>query len=498
MKICYIISTCNKYLETRVKYQMDIMFKNFPKKDIYYLTSKPDLEKRQFGWNCMDDEKNISWKYIYFIYHMNISDYDWYIFIDDDTYVYQNRLEKLLQNYNYNECYYIGKELNHVKHIFTPYMSGGSGYAISNALYSKMYSYVHENGINNSYKHWCDDLCIGLWIQEISKSDNIEVHQLNNDLLYLELHKSDIELTDAITFHKVITEEQFLFYHSIFEKEKKEKIPIINETIYNNSTTFVLISDILYWKKVKKTIIDLRSKGNWKGPIVLVTIDFELNNNFKDFYNITEIKFPMIDKSVLLEKIGPCGFSNSDKRELTKLNQWEKIHIFDDYFKKWERVVFLDAGLRVLDDVSHLLSLDYKDKILAPIDGKNYDHNKFECQLSNDKPELISSLVATFGESILKSNYMLNCIWIYDTNILNLCDKSQLIEAMNNYPLCKTNEMGIMNLLFHFKYHLWEPFPMKASNNKYLFDWCELNNVGTNWRDYCYIKYPVTISFGDT
>ena len=68
---------------------------------------------------------------------------------------------------------------------------------------------------------------------------------------------------------------------------------------------------------------------------------------------------------------------------------------------------------------------------------------------------------------------------------------------MNKYTFCKTNEMGIMNILFHFKYKLWEPLPIKATNNKFLFDWCELNNSNTNWRDYCYIKYPVTISFDD-
>jgi hypothetical protein len=60
MKICYIISTCDKYLDSRVKYQMDIMLKNVNKEDIYYLTSQPDIKNRQFGWYCMDDEKNIT------------------------------------------------------------------------------------------------------------------------------------------------------------------------------------------------------------------------------------------------------------------------------------------------------------------------------------------------------------------------------------------------------------------------------------------------------
>ena len=491
MKICYIISTCNKYLDTRVKYQMDIMLKNVNKEDIYYLTSKPDIKNRQFGWHCMDDEKNITWKYIHFIYNM-IIEYDWYIFIDDDTFVFEKRLLNLLKNYNTNENYYIGKKLEHIKNDFCIYMSGGSGYAISKGLYSLLYKYVKNAGINNSYKHWCDDLCIGLWIQEIAKTNKI--NQLNNNLFHLAEHENESQLTDAITFHKVMTKEQYEFYSSTVENVTLSE-KVIKE---NNETVFTLVTDLNYFNKAKRTIIDLRTKGNWYGDIILITINFDLNTNFKEFYNITEKKFPQIDKSILLFKIGEAGFvDTTDKREINKLNQWEKLHIFDDYFSKWSRVVFLDAGLRLLDDVKYLLEIDYKNKILAPKDGKLYDDRPFNCQLSYDKPELIDSLKSEFGEKILNSNYMLNCMWIYDTNILKICDKNQLIEAMNKYTFCKTNEMGIMNILFTFKYNLWERLPIKASNQKILFDWCELNNTNTNWRDYCYIKYPVTITFDE-
>jgi hypothetical protein len=49
------------------------------------------------------------------------------------------------------------------------------------------------------------------------------------------------------------------------------------------------------------------------------------------------------------------------------------------------------------------------------------------------------------------------------------------------------------------KYNLWKQFPhFVPGNKKYLFDWCELNNPETNWTDYCYLKYPVTINFDDT
>jgi len=266
---------------------------------------------------------------------------------------------------------------------------------------------------------------------------------------------------------------------------------------FTEDTTFALVTDISYWEKTKKTILDLRSIGKWNGNIVVYTIDFDLNHNFKDLYNIIEVKFPIIEKDILLKKIGKDGFSNSDKRELNKLNQWEKLHIFDSYFKRWQRIVFLDAGIRIFDDIKFLLELDYKNKILAPIDGKHYQHNKFKDQLSYDNQEAFNYLMSQYDSSILTSNHMLNCIWIYDTNILDLCDKNKLLDAMNNYPLCRTNEMGIMNLLFHFKYNLWQPFPVKASNGKYLFDWCEANNPNTTWRDYCLIKYPITIGFED-
>jgi hypothetical protein len=329
-----------------------------------------------------------------------------------------------------------------------------------------------------------------------------KVNQFNSNLFHLAEHENEAQLTDAVTFHKVITKDQYDFYTSIADKDTiiEEKNGLTSDVILqdNTDTVFALVTDLNYFNKSRRTIIDLRTKGNWYGDIVLITLNFDLNTNFKDYYNVTEKKFTQIDKSILLFKIGESGFvDTTDKREVNKLNQWEKLHVFDDYFSKWSRVVFLDAGLRVLDDVKYLLEIDYKNKILAPKDGKLYDDQSFNCQLSYDKPELIDSLKSEFGEKILNSNYMLNCMWIYDTNILKLCDKNQLIEAMNKYTFCKTNEMGIMNILFTFKYNLWERLPIKASNGKILFDWCELNNPNTSWRDYCYIKYPVTISFDD-
>ena len=265
-----------------------------------------------------------------------------------------------------------------------------------------------------------------------------------------------------------------------------------------NNTTVVIVTDQAYFWKAKVTINDLRTVGQWIGSIVLIILDFDLDEEYINSNNIIPKKFDHIDKTHLIKEIGPNGFPDSDKRELYKLNQWEKLHVFDEYFLQWERVIFLDAGLRVLDDIKYILELDYKNKILAPIDGKQLvvDPNSiFKHQLDHSIPDKIDLIKTDFGENIFEQHHMLNCMWVYDTNILKICNKQQLIWAMNKYPVCRTNEMGIMNLLFHFKYGLWEKFPPLASNGKYLFEWCELNNnFHTTWQNYCFIKYPITIS----
>jgi hypothetical protein len=270
---------------------------------------------------------------------------------------------------------------------------------------------------------------------------------------------------------------------------------------HNDDTIFVLVTDENYYNKCKRTILDLRSRGAWQGDIVCITVGFNLNTNFKQFYNITEVKFHEIDKSEYLRRIGN-GFPEGDGREHTKLTQWEKFHVFDEYFTKWKRVIYLDAGLRVLDSVKYLLELDYKGSFLCP--GEYYTEeqilkNKFANQLSKRDTLIIKELTEEYGLHILNERYFLNCIWIYDTAILKTIQKTELIEVMNKYPLFRTNEMGAMNLIITMKYKLWKPFPtMTLINGKYLFDWCELNRPGTTWNNYCLIKYPVTISFEDT
>jgi hypothetical protein len=278
-----------------------------------------------------------------------------------------------------------------------------------------------------------------------------------------------------------------------------------------DTTVFVLVTDHKYFPKAKTTIRDIRSRGEWHGDIVMIAIDFHANQNFLDFYQIQQKRFTHIqEKKDLCNILNYCPFSDTiDGREISKPNQWEKLHVFDPFFKQWNRVVFVDAGLRILHNVHEsFLKLDYKNAFLAPDDGGNYvslpnPDKLFKTQVSHGCQQRLRDSLEPFGGlDILEKNYFLNCVWVYDTAILDTCTKQEMINGIVNYPICKTNEMTMMNLFLHFKYKLWKPFPVHVPNTthkKILFDWCELNNPSpSTWCDYCLIKYPCTISMEDT
>lgn len=266
-------------------------------------------------------------------------------------------------------------------------------------------------------------------------------------------------------------------------------------------TVIVTLTDAGYFNRAKRTIIDIRSRGEWTGDLVLITVGFNAPTNFLDFYNIIQKRVEHINTNYIMEQYKKYPYKiEGDNRHILKLNQWDKFYVFDEWFKQWNKVIFFDAGLRVLDKISLLDSIDCDGKLMAPDDAAPYDNNKrFRLMWQLDaNPPATEKLFTEYSKDILDGRYFLNCIWVYDTALIDKCNMIPLINAMNNYPMCRCNEMTIMNLLFTFKLGVWKPFPEFAENGKRLFGWTEHDrNYGLDktWRDFCFIKYPTTINF---
>jgi hypothetical protein len=266
-------------------------------------------------------------------------------------------------------------------------------------------------------------------------------------------------------------------------------------------TVVVTLTDENYFSKAKRTIIDVRSRGEWTGDLVLITVGFTPSQNFLDYYNITHRRVEHINTDYIVEQYHKFPIKTlGDQRHLLKLTQWDKFYVFDSWFKQWEKVIFFDAGLRVFDKISILDEIPCEGKIMAPDDAPYYDNEKrfhlmFELSAN---PPAAEKLLEEYPKEMLNERYFLNCIWVYDTSLLNICTMSDMIEAMNKYPMCRCNEMTIMNLLFTMKHKVWQPFPEFVSSGKRLFGWVEYDrNYGpyNTWRNFCFIKYPCTINF---
>jgi len=259
-------------------------------------------------------------------------------------------------------------------------------------------------------------------------------------------------------------------------------------------TVVVTLTDQGYFHKCKQTIIDIRSRGEWTGDLVLITVGFDAPRNFLDYYRIIQKRVEHIDCSQILAsyRVHPIR-PTCDNREFAKLTQWDKFYVFDSFFAQWNKVIYVDAGLRVLDKIQYLADLPCENVLMAPDDAPAYDTTKrftniidVECN-----PATTAMVVEEYGD-ILNERYFLNCIWMYDTSLLQQITVKELIDTMNKYPICRCNEMTIMNLLVTFKYKVWKPFPdviHSANGIKRLFGWTERDRDYGNasWRDFSFI-----------
>ncbi len=261
------------------------------------------------------------------------------------------------------------------------------------------------------------------------------------------------------------------------------------------STVFVTLTDSSYAWKAKRTIEELRTKGKWEGDVVLIVVDYSPNQ--EDFPNTILHPVTHIDHTPLWEtwKTYPIK-KMDDNRHHGKVYQWDKLYVFSDFFKQWDRVVFIDAGMRIVDSVEHLLALSWQGKFLSPDDSDPYDNgNRLKIQFDwNANPVATRQLFEDFGNDWWTSKYFLNCIFLFDTRILEDAFED-MKQMMYNYPISLCNEMGIMNLYFTVKRKVWEAFPQRTlDDSKYLFGWSEFNyRERPNWQQFCFLKYPATI-----
>lgn len=205
MSVCYVILTCQAFIKTRCEWQNNTFLKDVDPKDVYFLSAVPE-EPNIYGWNTQDDYASCPMKYIKFFKNMYV-DYDWYVFIDDDTFINTFRLLPLLATYNANELYYIGQP--GTEHGIT-FMSGGAGFCISRPLYKKLIDHVRNKSDSELRYIVYGDATLGSWITHVP-----DVKYETNYKFYSETHKNEKQLQENVSFHYLKKREHFDYYYSM-------------------------------------------------------------------------------------------------------------------------------------------------------------------------------------------------------------------------------------------------------------------------------------------
>lgn len=155
----YVILTCERYLTTRCQWARDSWLRHIKS---YLFLSARSSGTDVIGWDTIDTYESCPIKYAELFRHKSI-DTDWIVFVDDDTFVFPDRLEARLASLDASKPYYVGYTLDHEPSGL--FMSGGAGFAITRTLYAQIQRHVQSHTNEELVVHIGSDVCIARWME---------------------------------------------------------------------------------------------------------------------------------------------------------------------------------------------------------------------------------------------------------------------------------------------------------------------------------------------
>ena len=246
----------------------------------------------------------------------------------------------------------------------------------------------------------------------------------------------------------------------------------------SSSLCAVFMCNGMYYDKFKKSCEQLITIGNYKGPIVLAVFD-DLHVENDTFIKDNKIIIKRFDYSTI-------GFSNEfivQQYNLKRPPHWFnkrfqllKLFLFDEYFKTWDYIFYIDCGMIIMSDITPILNEKKKNILLANRDGVDNETSdemetpgeglKIGDQFVKFEP-FYSKLKNNFNmkEKCFQTTFML-----YDTNIIENDTKDKLFKLLFEYPISKTNDQGIISLYFTQIKPSWEQIRRK-NKDIYFYDY---------------------------
>lgn len=237
----------------------------------------------------------------------------------------------------------------------------------------------------------------------------------------------------------------------------------------------VFVCNSKYINNFFKTYNQLITNGNYNGDICLVIgNDLKDSQFINDIINNTKIivkYFPDIVFSDYFYEINRnMKIEGYDYRNIHKVFQWHKLHVFNTFFKKWDYIFYIDCGITILNDIKHIINERREMKLIAHSDAYDEYEQTLKCQFDHSN-KLFQDLYKEFN---LEIDYFQTTIMLIDTNIILDNTFNELVELANKYPICRTNEQGIMAVYFTNIKNYYKPISI-YNDSLHLYDYYQRN-----------------------
>lgn len=200
------------YQDTRRAWQENTWIGKLPSgSDYVYLLGEKCKKNHTFCTikNGKDKYEHGHFKYYDFITKYNYENFDWIFFCDDDTYVFDNKLRSLLNNYSPKLSIVIGragivnhkeKNSNYLAKYPIKFCGGGAGWATSLPVMCYLKAYLKVNVVYPFAPG--GDTTFGAWLKKINLHNCIvDKGNMFSNGPPTDIQFSDVLVDDVITFH---------------------------------------------------------------------------------------------------------------------------------------------------------------------------------------------------------------------------------------------------------------------------------------------------------
>ena len=235
------------------------------------------------------------------------------------------------------------------------------------------------------------------------------------------------------------------------------------------SVCVALLTNNAFFDKMLYTLSGILRYG-YTGDICIV-----IGDDLKDSQNLNH---PLLQNKNIIIKYFPNiifseaflkAFNNPNRHERVRLGdkifQYHKFYMFDEFFKRWNYIFYIDSGMHIYSSIEPIINCKKKKTFLAHSDA----YPTYEWRLRGQFIDINEQYKLLEKDYNLDIDYPQTGIMLYDTDLLEQNTFIELINLAEKYNCINTNDQAIIALYFTSIKKYWEQIQI-GDNNQWYYD----------------------------